>query len=95
MVVHNTSDYVLMEQLEKEFVPLFTLGNIMNCVYNVKVEAKYGPLFVFKNYRSSGENLTKLFCTLPEKKLGKYFRDKIYSKITLVDDTYILDLFPK
>jgi hypothetical protein len=35
----------------------------MNCVYIVKVEAIHGPLFVFKNYGSSGENANKLFCT--------------------------------
>jgi hypothetical protein len=33
MVVHTASDYVSIDQLEKEFVSLFTLGNIMNCVY--------------------------------------------------------------
>ena len=28
----------------------------MNCVHIVKVEAIHGPLLVFKNYGSSGEN---------------------------------------
>jgi hypothetical protein len=42
--------------LEKEFVSLFILGDVMNCVYIVKVEAIHGPLFVLKNYGSSGEN---------------------------------------
>ncbi len=37
-VVHTASDSVLIEQLEKEFVSLFTLGNIMSCVYIVKAE---------------------------------------------------------
>ncbi len=41
VVVHTVSDYVLIEQLEKEFVSLFTLGNSMNCVYIVKVEEIY------------------------------------------------------
>jgi hypothetical protein len=55
------------------------LGNIMSCVYIVKVEAIHGPLFVFKNYGSYGENVTKLFCTLQERKWGKYFSGKVDS----------------
>ncbi len=51
MVVHTASDYVSSEQMEKEFmVSSFILGDVMNCVYIVKVEAIHGPLFVFKNY---------------------------------------------
>ncbi len=64
MVVHTVSDYVSMERLEKEFVSLFTLENIRNCVYIVEVETIHGPLFVFKNFGSPGKNVTKLFCTL-------------------------------
>ncbi len=37
VVVHTASDYVSSEQLEKEFVSLFILGDVMNCVYIVKV----------------------------------------------------------
>jgi hypothetical protein len=70
VVVHTASDYVSSEQLEKEFVSLFILGDVMNCVYIVKVEAIHGPLVVFKNYGSSGENATKLFFTLPQRKWG-------------------------
>jgi hypothetical protein len=58
VVVHTASDYVSSEQLEKKFVSLFILGDVMNCVYVVKVEAIHGPLFVFKNYGSSGDNAT-------------------------------------
>jgi hypothetical protein len=54
VVVHTASDYVSSEQMEKEFVSSFILGDVMNCVYIVKVEAIHGPLFVFKNYGSSG-----------------------------------------
>jgi hypothetical protein len=32
----------------------------MNCVCIVKVEAIHGPLFVFKNYGSSGDNRVAL-----------------------------------
>ncbi len=76
MVVHTASDYVSSEQLEKES---FILGDVMNCVYIVKVEAIHGPLFVFKNYGSSGDNATKLFCTLPQRRWGQYFSNKIQS----------------
>jgi hypothetical protein len=79
VVVHTASDYVSSEQLEKEFVSLFILGDVMNCVYIDKVEAIHGPLFVLKKYGSSGDNATKLFCTLPERKWGKYFSNKIQS----------------
>jgi hypothetical protein len=72
VVVHTASDYVSVDQLKKEFVSSFTLENIANCVYIVKVEAIHGPLFVIKNHGSSGENVTKLFCTLLERKWGKY-----------------------
>jgi hypothetical protein len=51
----------------------------MNCVYIVKVEAIHGPLFVFKNCGSSGDNATKLFCSLPQRKLGQYFSNKMQS----------------
>jgi hypothetical protein len=50
VVVHTTSDYVSSEQLEMEFVQPFILGDVMNCVYIVKVEAIHGPLFVLENY---------------------------------------------
>ena len=85
VVVHTASDYVSSEQLEKEFVSSFILGDVMNCVYIVKVEAIHGPLFVFKNYGSSGDNVTKLFCTLPK---GDGCNTRYNHKIILVDDTY-------
>jgi hypothetical protein len=78
-VVHTASDYVSTEQLEKGFESSFILGDVMNCVYIVKVEAIHGPLFVFKNYGSSGENANKLFCTLPQRRWGQYFSNKIKS----------------
>ncbi len=79
VVVHTASDYVSSEQLEKEFVSLFILGDVMKYVYIVKVEAIHGPLFVFKNDGSSGDNATKLFCTLPQRRWGQYFSNKIQS----------------
>ncbi len=68
VVVNTASDYVSSEQMEKEFVSSFILGDVMNCMHIVKVEAIHGPLFVFKNYGSSGENANKLFCTLPQRR---------------------------
>jgi len=79
VVVHTASDYVSSEQIEKEFLSSFILGDVMNCVYIVKVEAIHGPLFVFKNHGSSGDNATKLFCTLPQRRWGQYFSNKIQS----------------
>jgi hypothetical protein len=70
VVVHTASDYVSSEQLEKKFMSSFILGDVMNCVYIVEVEAIHGPLFIFKNYGSSGENVNKLFCTLPHRRWG-------------------------
>ncbi len=79
VMVHTASVYVSSEQLEKEFVSLFILGDVMNFVYIVKVEAIHGPQFVFKNYGSSGENSNKLLCTLPQRRWGQYFSNKIQS----------------
>jgi hypothetical protein len=73
------SDYVSSDQLEKEFLSSFILGDVMNCVYIGKVEAIHGPLFVFKNYGSSGDNAIKLFCTLPQRGWEQYFSNKMQS----------------
>jgi hypothetical protein len=45
------------------------------------VEAIYGPLFVFQNYGSVGDEKNKLFCALPKSKWGKYFDDRIHSSL--------------
>ncbi len=81
VVVHMASDYVSIEGFQQEFVTSFTLGNISNCVYIIKVEAFYGSLFVFQNYGSVGDEKNKLFCALPKSKWGKYFDDRIYSSL--------------
>ncbi len=59
VVVNTAPDYVSSEQLEMKFVSSFILGDYVNCVYIVKVEAIHRPLFIFKNYGSSGDNTTK------------------------------------
>jgi hypothetical protein len=79
VVVHTASGYVSIEQFQNEFISSFTLGDISNCVYIIKVEAIYGPLFVFQNYGSVGDEKNKLFCcSLP---WGKYFNDRIHSSL--------------
>ncbi len=88
VVVHTASDYVSSEQLEKEFVSSFILGDVMNCVYIVKVEAIHGPLFVFKNYGSSGDNATKLFCICHKGDGGNTLATRYNHKMILVVDTY-------
>jgi hypothetical protein len=78
VVVHMASDYVSIERFQDEFVSSFTLGDISNCVYIIKVEAIYGPLVVFQNYGSVGDDKNKLFCALPKSKWGKCFDDRIH-----------------
>ena len=78
VVVHTASDYVSMDQLQSDFIASFTLGNIMECVYIVNIDSIRGPLFVFKNYGSVGEDANKLFCSIPQEKWGQYFSDRIY-----------------
>ncbi len=78
VVIHTASDYVSIEHFRHEFVSSFSLGDISNYVYIIKVEAIYGPLFVFQNYGSVGDDRSKLFCALPKSKWGKYFDDRIH-----------------
>ena len=44
VVVHTAYDYVSIEWFQNEFVSSFTLGDISNCVYIIKVEAIHAPL---------------------------------------------------
>jgi hypothetical protein len=45
------------------------------------VDAIYGPLFVFQNYGSVGDEKNKLFYALPKSKWGRYFDDRIHSSL--------------
>jgi len=65
VVVHTASDYVSMDQVQSDFITSFTLGNITECVYIVNIDSILGPLFVFKNYGSVGEDRNKCFCSIP------------------------------
>jgi hypothetical protein len=88
VLVHTASDYVSSEQLEKEFVSSFILGDVMNCVYIVKVEAIHGPLFVFKNYASFGTMLPNYSVPCHKGDGGNTLATRYNHKIILVDDTY-------
>jgi hypothetical protein len=76
-VVHSASDYLPLEQLQHEFVSKFVLGDVMTCLYIVKIESIRGPLNVFKDYGAHGEDVNQLFCTLPRREWGQYFSSRI------------------
>ncbi len=78
VVVYTASDYVSIDQLQNDFITLFTLGNIETCLYIVDVDSICGPLFVFQNYGSDTNNKKRLFCALPQSKWGQYFDNRIY-----------------
>ena len=76
-VVHSASDYLPYEQLQHEFVSTFVLGDVMTCLYIVKIESIWGPLNVFKDYGAHGDDVYKLFCTLPRREWGQYLDSRI------------------
>jgi hypothetical protein len=76
-VVHTASDYLPFEQLQHEFVSTFVLGDVMTCLYIVKIETIRGLLNVFKDYGATGQDINKLFCTLPRREWGQYFSSRI------------------
>jgi hypothetical protein len=71
VVVHTASDYVSIKQFAKEFVSMFSLGNIMSCEYIVKAEVIHGPLFVFKNYGSLKRKCNQIVLYLARKEMGE------------------------
>ncbi len=73
VVCHFASDYLPFEQLRDKFILSFVLGNVMTCLYIVKVESIHGLLNVFKDYGAHGDDVNKLFCTLPKREWGQYF----------------------
>ncbi len=73
-VVLTATSYVSWEELERSFVIQFTLGHPKDCVYVVSVENITDPLFVFHDYGNDGLNY---FCTLPFKRWGAYFRNRL------------------
>ena len=77
VVVHTASDYIPYEQLQHEFVSTFVLGDVMTCLYVVKIDSIRCPLNVFQNYGADGDDVNKLFCTLPKSEWGQYFTSRI------------------
>ncbi len=53
------------------------LGDVMTCLYIVKIESIRGLLNVFKDYGAHGGNVNKLFCTLSRREWGQYFSSRI------------------
>ncbi len=53
------------------------LGDVMTCLYIVKIESIRGLLNVFKDYGAHGGNVNKLFCALPRREWGQYFSSRI------------------
>jgi hypothetical protein len=89
VAVHTISDYVSSEQLEKESVSSFILGDVMNCVYIVKAEAIHESLFVCKNYGSYLETILPNYSVPCHKGNGGNTLATRYNyKTILVDDTY-------
>jgi hypothetical protein len=76
-VVHSASDYLPFENLQNEFVSSFVLGDVMTCLYIVKIESILCPLNVFKDYGAHGVDVNQLFCTLPRREWGQYFSSRI------------------
>jgi hypothetical protein len=77
VVVHTASDYIPYDQLQHEFVSTFVLGDVMTCLYVVKIDSIRCPLNVFQNYGADGDDVNKLFCTLPKSEWGQYFTSRI------------------
>ena len=73
-VVHTATSYVSWKELEPSFVIQFTLGHPKECVYVVSVENITDSLFVFHDYGNDGLNY---LCTLPYKRWGAYFRNRL------------------
>jgi hypothetical protein len=77
VVVRTASDYIPYEQLQHEFVSTFALGDVLTCLYVVKIDSIRCLLNVFQNYGANGDNVNKLFCTLPRSEWGQYFTSRI------------------
>jgi hypothetical protein len=88
VVVHTASDYVSGEQLEKEFVSSFILGDVMNCVYIVKVKEIHGPLFVLRIMVRLEKMQTYYSVPCHKGDGGNTLATRYNHKIILVDNTY-------
>ena len=77
VVVRTAADFIPHEQLQHEFVSTFVLGDVMTCLYIVKIDSIRCPLNVFQNYGADGDDVHKLFCTLPRCEWGQYFTSRV------------------
>ena len=82
VVVHSSSTYLSLLDLQSNFVCKFVLGDVNTCMYIIKIDDIVCPLFVFKNYGGEGKKGKDLFCALPQPKWGNYFANKIASHNT-------------
>ncbi len=76
-VVQSSSESspMSMERMGKDFISKFHMPNDLDeCTYAVPLESIVHPLCVFKNY--GGQN-REYFCTLPQRKWGRYFGEQI------------------
>ena len=73
-VIHTASNYLSWDEMNENFISEFTLGNIKTCVYIVDVATISDPLFVFRNY---GKDSFHHLCSLPYRRWGIYFRNKL------------------
>ncbi len=63
--------------MSEEFISKFLMSeNLDEYTYAVPIDSIVNPLCVFKNYGGGGTN-REYFCTLPQRKWGCYFGDKI------------------
>lgn len=77
-VVHSaTKPYIDWDELQREFVVPFHLGDVNDHLYIVDVNAITDAMFVFKDYGGTDSN--KRFCVLPYRLWGQYFSDRIYA----------------
>ena len=82
VVIHSSSTYLSLDDVQRNFVCKFVLGDVNNCMYIIQVDDIVCPLFVFKNYGGEGKMAKDLFCALPQPNWGKYFGNKIASHTT-------------
>ena len=82
VVVHLSSTYLSLDDLQTNFVCKFVLGDVNNCMYIIKVDDIVCPLFVFNNYGGEGKKAKDLFCVPPQPNWGQYFGNKIASHNT-------------
>jgi hypothetical protein len=73
-IIHAASKYICLDKLSREFICPFVLGDPTTCVYIVDIQNICEPLFAFRNYGKSGSHY---FCSLPYRRWGTYFQQRI------------------